>query len=300
MKIKSKIFYWYATFLATYTAIVLLPAPNKETLHRYHLSPTGLRLLDLTIIIPEAIIWFIAFYGYQKLHVYSQGIKQESEGKHINKLSLGLFFLSIGSPITAIISGILAIIALHHPGFTASSTIINNYVNVVFPLIAFICISIGARGLSDVAKTRPRLPLINLVILLVIILGVVFCSLIVLDHKELRGIYHMSPQLVMLTLAVPYMYIWFLGLQSSAELLEYSRKLVGVVYRKAWNMFIAGLVAIISVSILLQYLTTLSTWLTSLSLNWVLVLLYTLLILLSGAYIVVALGVKKLTAIEEA
>jgi hypothetical protein len=300
VKIKSKIFYWYAAFLLAFLGLTLLPAPDRATLTRYHLSPLGLRLLDITIIIPEAIIWFIAFYGYHKLHRYGQLIKQDKEGRQVNRLSRGLLFLSISLPITTIISSILTLIASRHAGFSASATIISNYINVIFPLIAFIWISWGARGLSNLAKTRPRLPVIHLVMILVIVLGVVFCSLIVLSHRHLRTTYHLSPELVMLTLGAPYMYIWFLGLQASAELLEYSRKLVGIVYRKAWNLFIAGLAAIIFVSILLQYLTTLSSWLTSLSLSSVLLLLYTLLILLSGAYIVLALGAKKLTAIEEA
>jgi hypothetical protein len=110
----------------------------------------------------------------------------------------------------------------------------------------------------------------------------------------------MSPELVMITLGIPYMYIWFLGMQAATELHAYSKGLVGIFYRRGWNLFISGIAAIIFTSILLQYLTTLSTWLTSLSLGWLLSLLYVLLLLLASAYIVVALGAKKLMKIEEA
>ncbi len=153
--------------------------------------------------------------------------------------------------------------------------------------------------MSDINKARPSLKLLHLEILSTIILGVIFCCLIVLDHRELRATYHMSPELVMLTLGIPYMYMWFLGLFSVVELREYSRTVRGVVYRKSWKLFIAGLAAIILLSILLQYLSTLSSWLTSLSLGWVLLLLYVLLLLLAGAFIVVALGAQGLTKIEE-
>ncbi|MEJ0072491.1 MAG: hypothetical protein WDN27_00110 [Candidatus Saccharibacteria bacterium] len=300
MRLKSRIFYWYSAFVVAFIGLTLFPAPDKATLIRYHITSAELRALDFTIIIPEVLIWFAAFYGYQKLYRYSQLIKASKDGRQIAKLARGLLLLSLGLPITTIIGGILSIIAAHNPGFKSASVIVNNYLGVVFPLAAFLWISMGARGLSELSKSRPRLWLLNIVTLSVIVLGVVFCSLIVADHQELRTSYHMSPELVMLTLGIPYMYIWFLGLFSAAELQVYSRKVSGVVYREGWKWLIIGLAGVIFTSILLQYLTTLSTWLTSLALGWILLLLYVLLILLAAAYIVLALGAKKLMKIEEA
>jgi hypothetical protein len=300
MNVKSKIFYWYVAFLVLFIGFTLLPAPDAITLAKYHISSLTLRLLGLTFVIPEAIIWYIAFYAYEKIRQYSQLVKVGREGVQIAKIARGLLILSVGLPVAAIFSSMLTLIASHHHEFTAASVVIRNYTNVVFPLIAFVYISLGARGLSDLVKTRPRPLIINGVILAVITLGVIFCCLIVQAHHELRTTYHMSPQLVMLTLGIPYMYIWFLGLFASVELQQYSTKVAGIVYRRSWNVFIGGIVAIIFVSILLQYLTTLSTWLTSLSLGAVILLLYGLLSLLAAAYIVVALGAKKLTKIEEA
>jgi hypothetical protein len=300
MKIQSKVLYWYIAFVAVFAALTLIPAPNPDTLVKYHLTSLGFRLLDITIIIPEIVIWYAAFYGYDRLRHYSKLIKGGAESRHISKLALGILILAMGLPVTAIISNVLALIAAHHHSFTPTSVIINNYVNLISPLAAFLCISIAARGLSDQARTRPRQRFVNLVILVLITLGVVFCCLIVANHHALRTTYHLSPQLVMLTLAIPYMYIWFLGLQACAELQEYSRHLTGIVYRKGWNLLISGLVAIVFVSIILQYLVTSSSWLLSLGLGSLLLLLYALLLLLGGAYIVVALGANKLTRIEEA
>jgi hypothetical protein len=198
------------------------------------------------------------------------------------------------------LGGILSIISAHHPSFQATSVIINNYVAIIAPLGAFLCISIGARGLSNIAKLRPKLLYSNLVVLGSIALGIVFCCLIVLDHAELRRTYHMSPELVMLTLGIPYTYIWLLGISSVVELQTYTQKVAGIVFRKAWKLLIIGLTFIILLSILLQYLSTLTSWLTSLTLGWVLLLLYVLLLLLTAAFIVVALGAKQLMKIEEA
>jgi hypothetical protein len=299
MKIKSRIFYWYAAFVSVYAGLLLIPSPNRTTLRKYHLHATGLRGLDVTIIILEAVIWFAAFYGYSKLYSYSRLIGKNKEGKHVGRIARGLLILSVGLPAASMLSGILSIIANHHGSFTATSTIINNYVGVVFPLLAFIWISMGARGLTDMARTRPRLRWLNVVSLVVIALGSILCCLIVSAHKDLRLTYHMSPELVILTLALPYMYIWFLGLFAVAELHAYSQKVVGVVYRKSWIWLAAGLTSIVFLSILIQYLSTLSTWLTKLSLSAILLLLYALLLLLALAYILLALATKQLMKIEE-
>ena len=300
MKIKSKIFYCYVALVATYIAVMLLPAPDPATLTRYHLSILSLRLLDFTIIIPMAAIWYAAFYGYTKLHAYGQLIKDNKDGKQVARLARGLLTLAIGLPLSSILSNALHVIARDHPSFTGGATIIGNYGAVLYPLIAFLFISMGARGLSELAKSRPTYLTLNVVALTVIVLGVVFCDLIARSHHNIVTSYHLTYSLVMLTLAIPYMYVWFLGLFATVEIYVYSRKVAGIVYRKGWNKLALGFGAIILFSIVLQYLTTLSSWLTGLSLSGILLLLYVLLLLLASAYIVVALGTKELMKIEEA
>ena len=300
MKVKSRIFYWYAALVIAYLLLSLLPAPDHASLAKYHLTPTSARLLDLTIVIPVLFIWFVAFYGYQRLYRYAALIRSDKDGKQLFRISRGLLILAIGLPLSSILSAIMAVIAAHNPGFKPASVVISNYYGMVYPLLAFIMISIGARGLGNLAKTRPRLIVLNVVALVVIMLGVGFCSLVALAHTGLRRTYHMSPELVMLTLGIPYMYTWFLGLFAVAELHAYSSKVAGTLYLKGWSRLLAGFTSIIFIYILLEYLSTLSTWLNSLSLGWLLVLLYVLLILLAAAFIVVALGAQKLTKIEEA
>jgi hypothetical protein len=130
-------------------------------------------------------------------------------------------------------------------------------------------------------------------------LGVVFCDLIAHSHHSLRASYHLSYGIVMLTLAIPYTYIWLLGLWAALEIYLYSRHVAGIVYRKSWNQLAFGLGAVIVLDIILQYLGTLSAWLSDLSLSGLLLLLYVLLFLLAASFIVVALGTKKLMRIEE-
>ncbi|HSX16297.1 MAG TPA: hypothetical protein VLF40_05890 [Candidatus Saccharimonadales bacterium] len=300
MEVRSKLFYWYAALVVAYVALMLLPTPDHATLVKYHLSASGLRLINFAGAIPNAVIWFSAFFAAYKLQRYGQMIKESKEGRHITKLSKGLFLLAIALPTTTILSLTLGLLARHYTGFSDTAVVITNYASLILPSVAFLWLNAGAYGLSVTAKTRLPLPVLNAVLLLSIILGVALCALINVGHAEVRNTYHLAPWVVMLTLAVPFMYIWTLGLLTVAQLREYSLHLKGIVYRKSWRLFIAGLASIILISIIIQYLTALNSWLTSLSLSWLLALLFLLLLLLTAAFIVVALGTQRLTAIEEA
>lgn len=300
MKVKSKVFYWYAAFIIAYILLTLLPAPNHTTLIKYHLSPNGLRMLDLTLLIPIIVIYWAAFYGYHKLHRYSQAIRGNKDGRQVGYLTRGLWVLAMGLAFGSVLSAALGLVANHHPSFTGASVIIPNYFSALYILVAFAFLSTGARGLGKMAKTRLPFVVLNVVALAVIILGVVFCDLVARSHTDIRVAFHMKYSIVMLTLAIPYMYAWFLGLLAIVELYRYGRKAPGIVYRTAWKRLAVGLGLIIATNILLQYLSTLTSWTKGLSLGGLLLLLYVLLILLASSFIVVALSTKKLIRIEEA
>lgn len=300
MKVKSKVFYWYAAFVVAYACLTLIPSPDKKTLAHYHLSAASLRLLDLTILIPLIIIWFAAFYGYYKLHAYGRLIKQAKDGRAVMKLSYGLLAMAVGLSASSILSAIFQLISRHYTGFTNAAAIISNYVTVAYLLIAFIFLSIGARSLSTISKSRLPLLTSNILTLIVLALGVAFCALIGRNHQDIETAFHMTATQTMLTLALPSIYAWLLGVSAIAEIYFYTKRVAGVVYRDSWGQLTLGLSGVIIFDILLQYLTALSSWLTGLSLARLLLLLYVLLLLLAGAFIVAALGTKKLVKIEEA
>lgn len=300
MRLKSKIFYGYALFVIIFSLCTLVPSPSVATLAKYHLQPSALRLLDITLLLPMYVMWFAIFYGYDKLHNYGQLIKGNHDGEQVGKLAKGLLAFAVGLPLTSILSSLLQLIARHHQGFTAASTIISNYIGVAYALIGFIYINKGTRGLGERSRTSPSFGFLNTVILIVIFLGVIFCDLIARSHHNIATTYHMSYSLVMLTFAVPCMYTWFLGLFAVAGMYAYSKHVSGIVYRKGWNRLAFGLGSIIVLDISLQYLDTLSSWLNGLSLSSVLLVLYVLLLGLAAGFIVVALGTKELIKIEKA
>lgn len=299
LKPKPKIFYWYIILILIYAGFTFLTAPPKATLAKYHLTSTGLRLLDITVVLPVVGIWFAAFYGYYKLNLYSKLIAHTKDGKQILILTKGIFILTLGLPLTSIAKQILTLIADHHHAFTNMSIIISNYVALLFPLVAFFVISQGARGLSRIAKKRTSYVMAHLFPIFLIIIGVLYGYLVANSNGRTSEAYHLPSGWVLATLVIPYIYTWFLGLVAAYNLHLYSGTIKGIVFRRGWDLLAYGLGSVILISVLIQYLTTVTNQFQSLSLNWILLVVYILLILLAAGYVLLALGAKKLIRIEE-
>jgi hypothetical protein len=140
---------------------------------------------------------------------------------------------------------------------------------------------------------------INIMVIVLALIGVIYVYLVTNTHNRLNSSYHLSTLYILLSLVVPYIYMWFIGILSFYEILLYRAKIPGILYRQSWRLLASGVGSLIVISILIQYLTTVSERLTRLSLNWVLMVVYALLILIGVAYILVALGVRNLKKIEE-
>src|SRR5437868_10771274 len=117
MRLRSRLFYAYLMFLLVYAGFVMLPAPQKAILSQYHLSATGLRLIDVTIILLLAVIWFAGFYGYAKLRQYSRLIGKDRDGKHVAMLTRGILLMVLWLPVSSTVSAVLNFIAAHHLAF---------------------------------------------------------------------------------------------------------------------------------------------------------------------------------------
>lgn len=299
VKIRSKTFYSFVLLAIIYASVNLLAAPPRTTLQKYHISSSSLHLLNATIVVPVIAIWFVALYGYQRLRTYAGYIKDNKDGRQVVKLTRGLMLLAFWLPVSSTLSAVLNMYGVHHPGATPMITIIINYLTLLFPLGAFIWISQGARGLSELSKQRPTPTGTNLMAIVLIVAGVFYGYLVANAHQHVHTIYHMPMLVVLLTLVIPYIYSWFLGILAAYEIHMYSKKVNGIIYRKSWNALAIGLVWIIVFSIVFQYFTTVSAKLNNLSLGWILVIIYTLLPLMAIGYIFVALGAKRLTKIEE-
>ncbi len=298
MKVRSKLFYSYVLFLIVYSAFTLLPKPPPATLSQYRVSVLGLRLISLTIIILLAAIWYAGFYGYAKLQSYTELIRKDKDGKQVAKLSKGIFLLVIWLPVSSVVSAVLNYIAMRHIGLLPAMTIIENYVSLLLPLVAFIFIGFGTRGLSGLLRQRPSYRAANIMALILIYTGLVYYRLVVTTHNRDK-VYHLPIWLILTTLVAPYIYMWYTGFVATYQLYLYQQKVAGVVYRKSWRFLALGLGWLIITSITFQYLTSLDARLVKLSIYWILAIVYALLLVLSVGFVLIAIGTRKLQKIEE-
>jgi len=298
MKLRSRLFYSYILFVIVYAIFLLLPAPSRVTLRQYHVSALGIRIIDATLLVLLALIWFAGFYGYVKIRAYTQLIRGSKDGEQVAKLAKGIFAIVIWLPVSSSLSSILNYIALRHIGFLPAAKIIENYIGLLLPLVGFIYISSGARGLSEIVKQRPSYFATNLLAFLLIYVGLIYAHL-VLVTQDRDTVYHMPIWVVLLTLIAPYIYMWFIGLLAVYEIYLYRRKVKGIVYKRSWGLLSFGLGWLIVITIGLQYLTTLSAHLAHLSIYGILTIIYVLLLLVALGFVFIANGARKLQRIEE-
>lgn len=298
LKLHIGLFYSYIFFVVAYACLTLIPAPSELILKRYDISAIGLRLIYVTIIILLIFIWFAGFFAYARMSDYAKLIKKDKDGQQIDKLSKGIFLVVMWLPVSFTLSSALNLLAQKHPGALAATTIVNNYVNLLIPLLGFMFIAQGALGLSNLVRAKTDLRILHLIILFLTYISVVYFHLVVSTSNR-NLIYHLSFWPLALTLVGPYIYMWVIGLFSSYQIYRYQHEVSGNIYKRGLTLLSLGFSWLIVTSIGFQYLTTLSAHLSKLSFYWLLVIVYSLLLVLSIGFILIALGARKLQKIEE-
>ncbi|MEO6761736.1 MAG: hypothetical protein ABI220_05215 [Candidatus Saccharimonadales bacterium] len=264
----------------------------------YNISLYGLRLLDVTIFIPYALIWLAGFYGFARLKSYSSIIKRSNDGKQINRLANGVLLLALWLPVSSIVNNLFIFFSNSHPSMVPVGVIVSNYLNLALPLAGFILIGLGVRGLNGLTKLRPSFWVINGLVLSLILLSSGYGYLLS-TVSDLGGVYHLHGSLVLTTLAVPYVFMWCVGVMATYGLYLYQKNVVGIVYRRSWRLLFLGVAATIILQVVLQYFSAFAVHLHDLSVEVVFIIAYLLLVLLSVGYILIARGAKTLQKIEE-
>jgi hypothetical protein len=298
MKRIPKIYALYLGLVITYSALTFF-GTSEAAAERYNVSHLHYQLLNLSVTIPYMLIWLAGFYGYQKLAAYAGRIKKTKDGKHVNLLAKGIFMLVLWPPLSSILATSATALKLSYPGVEAAGVLINGYFNLLWPFIGFILIGTAARRLTDLAKLRPTARAVHMFGILVITLGVIYAQLVSYAYDESPGRFHMPYWVVVLTLVIPYIYMWFVGLWATHLLYLYQHKVPGVIYRRSWRLLSLSVGAIIIMQIIIQYLGTIVSKLAEMSINKYVLVIYVVLILLAVGYILLARGAKRLQKIEE-
>lgn len=300
MKLKSRLFYTYLLIVGLYGAITIVPNPSAATIAQYHTSAGSIRMATVFLVAVEAAIWFVGFYAYSKFDSYVKMIKGAKDGNQVEQLRRGVLLIALWGPVSSTTTSILNYSVQTHVISSSASIIASHYVGLALPLMAYVCISWGASGLSRLLQQRPSYLSRTLLNIILIYISVIFVRLVFTTPK-LQSVYRESGWVIMLTLVAPYIFMWLTGATAAYELFCYSQKSAGLVYRRLWRLLAIGFGWLIAGSILLQFVTVLMPRLQEISsLGTILLIIYALLLFLSIGFVLIARGTTNLQKIEEA
>jgi hypothetical protein len=299
MRYKTSVLTSYIILLVVGIVLALVLPTPPSLLKILNITNLDYRLAIFTLILPFAIIWFSAFYAYEKLEQYAHKLRQAREEKAFKKIADGVRVLAWGLIIPLLISLILMAIASRNSGFRTAQIIIDNYLMLLVPLIGFTYISSGTRALNVLVGTRPGLLGTRLLAFIYIIIGVLFSHFVVHNSNGPINPYRLSFWLLVFTIIIPYLYAWFIGLLSTYELWLYAQKTQGLIYKKVLGQVAGGLAVTIVGSICWQYLGSAFDAESKASFSFVFIIFYVLLFVQAVGYGLMAFGARRLKRIEE-
>lgn len=287
-----------------YVCLIFLLPTNRETLHVYHINNLEYRFILVALALPSILVWFVAFTGYSKLRQYAEALRSTPEGQHFERLASGTAWLAWSLPAAAITTLVLSGIANKWPSFHASSIIISNYINLLYSLIAFTIIGSGSRGLLNAARLKFSLASLRTMVLLFLTAGVLYCYLTfrrfdLTSLSSTHNPYFLPIWLTVLTVIIPYLYVWFMGLLASYEISLLSKQVSGVLYRQALQFLFGGLIAVIIGSSALQYLNSVQPQVGHLIIDYRLMLNLIFRLIGGIGFIAITAGAIRLKRIEE-
>jgi hypothetical protein len=287
-----------------YIGLIFVLPVNHATMQHYNLSALEYRIATAAIALPTIAVWFAAFWGYAKLREYSQAIAKTAEGPHFAKLGIGCIWLAWSLPLTSIVSSVLNGIGNRWQGFHPSAIIITNYVALIIPLIAFVIIGLAARDMLGKSRLNLDIPTARLTMVLFLAGGLLYCFLVFrsLDLTSLgstHNSYFLPAWLMIVSVIIPYLYAWCIGLLAAYEIMVFSVNTPGLLYRRALLYLVTGLVAVILSSIALQYINSVVPRNGELLLNYRLLLTLAVRVVSGIGFLTLAIGASRLKKIEE-
>jgi hypothetical protein len=294
----------YAGGLIILYVLLIFFFPVSKSASNYNLTDLQYRIVHVSLAIPGLLAWLAAFAGYGLLQEYAKTIEQTEEGVHFERLTAGAAWLAWSLPISVLAVVMLGGIARVWPGFTTAAVIIEDYVSLLLPLVAFSMIGAATRSMINHAGIRLNLSNARLIMFLFLALGVTYC-LFTFRQLNPTGLgstnnaYHMPVWLIVTTIIVPYLYAWFVGLLAAYEIALYSKQVSGVLYRQALRLLAGGLITVILALICLQYMSAVQLLSGGLVIDYRILLLWLFRIISIGGFVMMAIGAFRLRKIEE-
>lgn len=308
MKQHKKLLVLFTLFSLVYLALILFIPAEARSLNRYNISGTEAKLISLSFAIPYMLIWFTALYSYSKFKNYATSIINSKEGVGFSKIADGLLALAIWMPVSAIFSNnFVTYVSRSNPDLRPIMTILSNYVNIIIIFIAFLLLYQGAKHLISTVYTKKiATEDNNFFPEIFLIASGLFAYFTFANPARTNptetiplATYYLPDWLILLTIVIPYICIWFLGLTAASMIQSYRLNVSGILYRSSLQYLASGVISVIVTLITLRYLVSMTSFFSDTTLRIILAIVYLLLILIAIGYILIAIGARKLKKIEE-
>jgi hypothetical protein len=296
---------YYLPLAVIYIVMSVVYPMDPLTIARRHIGIDEARVMALSVAITMIVLWLLALYASWQMKNYSRSIREHPDGKALMTLATGLQVVALYLPLRSVLKIVLNYSANNHPSLETATNLVITYYSLVFPLIAYYFISRGAFELAALAKAKISLRARYILIAIFAAIGASFCYassaskeltpsdwLIVTD-------YNIVPALRVATILIPYMFMWAVGLLASYEIILYQQNVKGIFYRQSMKLLAIGLSLEIGASIIIQFITTISSSLRSLPTAAVMLIAFSVLTLVGVSFVIIALGVRKLKRLEE-
>lgn len=299
-RIKLPALAWFAILFAITAVLGIIVPANPSSLHALGIDESIYRLLIFTILIPYGLAWGAAFYAYEALGSYAATIADTVEGRGFARIVRGLRVLAWGIVLAAMLSGFLGLIRYFHPSFVGAQTAINHYATLIVALVSFVYIQDGTYILVESLRIRRSKSSIRGLIIVATIIGALLIELVDANFGSNDNPYYLPFPVLLITVLIPYIIAWTIGILGTSELRTYARRVNGIIYQRALQTVATSLTLVIAVSIITQYFSAIFARKTSFELGPLLIFVYILLLIEAGAFVWLALGAKKLKQIEDA
>jgi hypothetical protein len=294
----------YLIFAVVFLLLIIFLPANKAFLDAYHLTSKQYHGLLFLAELPLLAVWFGAFLGYAKLEEYAFTLIGTKEGDAYARMSAGAKWLAFGIALPTIVFFVFSSFAGNHPAWQSAAIILSNYVGLALSLTAFLKMSEGTRKLRLTRKIHQPASAIRWLQLLFAVLGALYCLLIFrqLDLSSLGSTnnpYYLPVWLLVLTLIVPYLYAWFLGLLTAFDMWLVACRSAGYLYRGSIMTMAIGLVGVIAARIGIQYSVSIIPRDRHYTVDNALVFLYMMYVLTILGFVAFIYGINRLKRIEE-
>lgn len=295
---------WFLGITAFYIVLMFVLPANHITKANYNLSDTQYHVLLFLVQVPIIAVWIGALYGYTSLRRYTERVRDTPEGKDFATMTKGMGWIAWGLPVPSTMSILLNSIANSHPGFQGAALIITNYAYVIVSFMAFHYFSRGTGSLAERSQVRLTMSTAKRLLPIFVVIGLVFCYLMFskfqnLDLGNSFNAFYLPNWLIALTIMLPYLYAWSIGLLAAYVLILIARQASGVLYKRAVQLLALGLAATIIGLFALQYFRAIVPRSGHLTVGGALLCIYAIYAISTTGYLLLAAGARRLKKIEE-